>query len=265
MKEARYVRMDPTGNITCLVTDTLSPGEQKAATRALLSRCEQVGYLVPARSGQAKARLEMMGGEFCGNASMAAAVYLAAREGTEGPAEVPLEVSGTEGIVRCRVRRLPSGEWEGTVEMPPVRPPEPFMTDGIAMKLVRMDGIAHLILKDHPLPDEEAEALLLRAASLLPEPCAGLLQWDSAAHWMKPLVYVKESRSMVWETGCGSGSTAVGVLEAFAKGDGVHSLEICQPGGVIRTEAGILDGGVRSVRITGLVRVGETGAVQIED
>ena len=45
MSNYRYVKLDPTGNITCLVLDPASPEEEKAITRELLKQCEQVAYL----------------------------------------------------------------------------------------------------------------------------------------------------------------------------------------------------------------------------
>ncbi|MBQ6399514.1 MAG: hypothetical protein IJI21_05265 [Clostridia bacterium] len=87
MKSFRYVRLDPTGNLTCLVLDPVEKAEEPGITARL------------------------MGGEFCGNAAMASACYLAERDGMRA-GEVLLEVSGAEGPVHCGVRK---GEdaWDG--------------------------------------------------------------------------------------------------------------------------------------------------------
>ena len=45
MKTYRYVKLDPTGNITCLVLDPADHGDEKTLTRKLLKECEQVAYL----------------------------------------------------------------------------------------------------------------------------------------------------------------------------------------------------------------------------
>ena len=94
---------------------------------------------------------------------------------------------------------------------------------------------------------------------------AGLLLWDSEKMYMRPLVYVKASGTLVWETGCGSGSTAVGAYLALARGDGVTRSEIRQGGGVIVTEAEVRSGRVASVRISGRVRVGSEETTSIGD
>ena len=77
MKSYRYVTLDPTGNLTCLVLDPVDPAEEAEVTRQLLGECEQVAYLVPPEKPEAVAGIRLMGGEFCGNAAMAAAAWLA--------------------------------------------------------------------------------------------------------------------------------------------------------------------------------------------
>ncbi len=256
MKRYRYVVLDPTGNLTCLVLDRVAEGERPEVTGRLLDRCEQVGYLTAPR-GEGRARLEMMGGEFCGNASMAAAAYLARQGGAAEETEVPLEVSGAEGEVRCTVRPRPDGLWEGRVAMPPIREIRPADLPGCRAALVRMEGIAHLIPEDASMGGPEAEALLRRAASRLSEEAVGLLLWDGERRFMRPLVLVKKSDTLVWETGCGSGSTALGAYLALCRGEGVTRTPIRQPGGTITAEAEIRNGRAVRTAITGLVRLGE--------
>ena len=251
-----YVRLDPTGNVTCLVTGEVPGADRPAVTSRLMDRCEQVGYLVRPGDPSARARLEMMGGEFCGNAAMAAAAWLAQSDGAVGRAEIPLEVSGAEGVLSCRAEPMGDGLFEGTVVMPPVTGIFSKRVHGFDLVAVRMEGIAHLILENRPLERERAEALLLAAAEDMPDKAVGLLLWDGAARFMRPLVFVRESGTLVWETGCGSGSTAVGAWLARRRGDGVTRCDIRQPGGVIRAEAEARRNRVTAVRITGRVTVG---------
>lgn len=258
MNSIRYVTLDPTGNLTCLVLDPVPEENRAAVTAALMSRCEQVGYLQETNAPRAKARLQMMGGEFCGNASMATAAWLAREDGAAGETVVPLEVSGIGEVLDCRVRPLPDGCWEGTVAMPPVLAVREETVQGRKAALVRLEGIVHLILENQPMEKAEAEAFLRCFAGTVQEPAAGLLLWDSERRFMKPLVLVKESGTLVWETGCGSGTTAVGAWLALRRADGVTRSAISQPGGTILAEAEAADGQIRSVRITGRVRIGKT-------
>ena len=258
MNPIRYVTLDPTGNITCLVLDEVEEDDRARVTSALMSRCEQVGYLQKPHNSAAVARLQMMGGEFCGNASMAAASFIAREAGCKEKTEIQLEVSGAKGVLSCTVTPLSDDVWEGTVAMPPVLEMMSFRLNEYNMVLVRLEGIAHLILPDHSVDRSEAEALIRSAARILPDPSVGLLQWNSRTKYMKPLVFVRKSDTLVWETGCGSGSTAIGAWLASSHENGVFRPEIHQPGGTILAEIHQADGKAEGVRITGHVKIGMT-------
>ncbi len=259
MRPVRYVTLDPTGNITCLVLDPVTDREEKEATRRLMGECEQVAYLEPATLPGSRAKIRLMGGEFCGNAAMAAACWLASRDGIAPGEErtVPIEMSGAPGILACAVNAGEDG-FTGTVPMPPVRGIWPAEGKGYSLTAVAMDGIAHLILSGPPFPaDEEAETLLRRLAEKRLEDAVGLLLWNGERQTMRPLVLVKGSGTMVWETGCGSGSAAVGAFLAQRNGDGTTVTPVRQPGGVIRVTAACSGGFPKSLLIEGTVRIGE--------
>ena len=76
MRRYSYVILDPTGNLTGLVLDPVDPEDRAAVTGELLKQCEQVAYLVPPGRPESAAGIRLMGGEFCGNAAMAAAAWL---------------------------------------------------------------------------------------------------------------------------------------------------------------------------------------------
>ena len=267
----QFVKFDPNGNITILVESRV-PREAHAALAARLMAeigGEQAGYIEP--SGAARARLQMMGGEFCGNASMALAAHLAEADGlAEGAeAEYALEVSGADGLVRCRVRR--EGEaFRGRVQMPlPESVGEAAMPLGAAipagavLPLVRLPGIAHLIVPEGMMSDREAE---LRAPELCRELGAeamGLMVASGDFSRMRPLVYVASTNSLVWERGCGSGTAAMGAYLAARLGHDV-SLEIAQPGGTIGVRASWNGRAVDEIEISGSVRVERQGEIEIE-
>ena len=256
MRGYRYVTLDPTGNITALVTDPVDPADESAVTRALLGRSEHVAYLEEPEVPAAAARIRLMGGEFCGNAAMAAAAWLARGELRPGEKkQMFLEVSGAAAPVLCAVRRTENG-FEGTVQMPGVPEVTEETLCGVPFTVVRMEGITHLVCEGRNYTKDEAESLLSKIAAQLSDDAVGLLQWDPAAGRMLPLVWVRGSRSMVWEHGCGSGSAAVGAYEALKSGDGVHTVSVRQPGGTILAAADAAGGRIRSVSITGEVRIG---------
>ena len=255
MREIRYVLLDPTGNLTALVLDPVDPGDRAPVTAALMNRCEQVGYLTAAKDPRIRARLEMMGGEFCGNASMATAVYLAAEEGLKPGEEkaMLLEVSGAEAPVACRAVRLPDG-WRGAAEMPLPSGMESRTVLGTELKAVFLPGMVHLIYEGPSLAAERAEAILRAAEGLFPEPAIGLLQWDRAEGRMIPLVRVRASGTQVWETACGSGTAAVAFLEAVRR-NASGEIAVAQPGGVLRAETEWSAGRARRILLSGTVRL----------
>ena len=267
MSSYRYVRLDPTGNLTCLVLDPVPPEEEAAVTARLMEECEQVAYLeAPSKEG-ARARIRLMGGEFCGNAAMAAACYLESLE-KNAPEEnelrsVPLQVSGTDGVIDAQVKRI-GANWQGTVEMPPVTEIFSLTAEGRALTAVRMDGIVHLIMEGKTgMTDAGAEALLKKTAGELPDSAAGLLQWNAEDGHMRPLVFVKNSQTLVWETGCGSGSCAIGVLTGLKAGDGIHETAVRQPGGTILVRSEIRGGLPARTTITGRVRLEKEAVLRL--
>ena len=117
MKTITYQIADPAGNITALVTSGNVKKEEYAEVANKIMEAsdgyiEQVGYLVEPREG-GKGRLEMMGGEFCGNAARSYALYLVLKDmveeeknGVESSDEirtVVIEETGYEGLLSCRV------------------------------------------------------------------------------------------------------------------------------------------------------------------
>ena len=129
--------------------------------------------------------------------------------------------------------------------------------------LVRMDGIVHLIYTGPEMEKQEAEELLKEAAASLPDEAAGLLQWNREIGFLRPLVWVRGSGSLVWENGCGSGSAAVGTAEALRAGNGTLTTEVKQPGGVINVTADTQDGVLLSVRITGKVKLDTETVIEL--
>jgi len=263
MRDIRYVLLDPTGNLTCLVLDPVGKDEEAALTKGLLSLCEQVAYLEPPVRPESIAGIRLMGGEFCGNAAMAAAAWLARDRAAEGKElSLLLDVSGACGPVLCKVRKKGDG-YEGTVLMPGVPEFSRVTYCGIEFARARMEGIVHLIYEGESLAPDEAEGLLRTIAGQEPDDAVGLLQWNRDKRYMVPLVYVRGSGSMVWEHGCGSGSAAIGAYEALRLQDrpaaltGMVRTEVVQPGGTIQAVAETAGKSVISVSITGKVRFGE--------
>ena len=68
-EEARYILMDPSGNVTLLVLDPVPEERQPAVAAELMkkeNRAEQAGFLSFPDDKKYDIALRMAGGEFCG-------------------------------------------------------------------------------------------------------------------------------------------------------------------------------------------------------
>ena len=265
-----YIRLSPTGNITVLVkTPVPRQRHGEIAARLLAPDCvggEQAGFIEPPTDPRAAARLQMMGGEFCGNAAMSLAAVLARKRGlAEGEAlDLVLEVSGADAPVPCRIRREGDG-WAGRVQMP-----LPLETGVIRLAsdggdfdapLIRLPGIAHVILSvTWGLDEAQLRRRLPEWNRALGTDAQGALTWDETASSIDPLVYVPSAGTLVREHGCGTGTAAIGCMLAVAEGEAV-SVPVRQPGGVIRVEADVQDDRVTRLAIAGHIALLSEGSV----
>ena len=260
-----FVKLSPTRNITILISDPIIR-EQHAILAEKLMDCEcvggeQVGFIEAAEMPGARARLQMMGGEFCGNASMSLAAYLACQDGLPDGAStcIPLEVSGADTLVNCRIRRE-GGSFLGTVAMPSAE--KICMEDfgaGQIFPVVHFSGISHAIVPENALTPDEAKARIADWCESLNAEAMGILLHNDGFSEFIPLVYVRSTGSTVWEHGCGSGTAAIGAYLAHQRGQDIdHSLK--QPGGSMQVQ---VEKG--KISITGRVKIVAAGEVWLED
>lgn len=277
--ELRFAKMNPTENMTILVESPVSRENHPDTAARLMAYggvfAEQVGFIEePAHSG-ARARLQMMGGEFCGNATMSLAALIAFDEGRGG--EIPLEVSGVEGMVLCTVTLedpLVKAAW-ARIQMPPVLAVSArrFEAEGQSFEgaLVDFDGISHIML-DASLaggdPRGFAEQAVRRWNGELKRDALGIMLFspgekgDAHAVHIEPLVFVAGVNSLVWERGCGSGSAAVGAYLAWKRGCSAE-VSVFQPGGCIKVRAPYENGHFGPLIIAGRVTLAARGTAYL--
>lgn len=249
----RYSILDPTGNVTALVEADVPTARQPALAAALMRRhpeVEQVGFVRDAGGGEAvDTELRMAGGEFCGNATMSAAALWCMRTGNcQAPARVLLRVSGAGEPVEVLLAPLGDRCFDGRVRMPRACGLEQvelaFEGVGGTVGLVRMEGISHVVIgRDSSLfglldrRDVAERAVRAWCGELA---CDGLglmfAEGEGDGCLLTPLVYVPGSDTVFWESSCASGSSAVGMWHAAARGAKV-ALELREPGGVLRVES----------------------------
>ncbi|MFR4118969.1 MAG: hypothetical protein ACLT2T_09085 [Bilophila wadsworthia] len=120
MRVLPFTKYSPCGNTTILVRESsLSPADRARVAAEIIApghlEAEQAGYVDTAAPVP---RLDMMGGEFCVNATRAFAALLA-EEGKLSPESGGLggivSVSGMPERLRVRVRRLAAHRFESAV------------------------------------------------------------------------------------------------------------------------------------------------------
>lgn len=268
----QFVKMNPSGNITILVTDPVAREDHLPTARLLMSpeflSAEQVGFVEKPDDPRADARLQMMGGEFCGNAARALAALLAEQTGEATAHQtrtgVTLEVSGSEKLLSATVRPAGKDGWwtELAVPVPRSLRREDVILQGEKVSLYRvtLPGIEHLILEGITPSIDVYNEILKSGFFAADAEARGIMFYDAAGETMTPLVAVGED-APVWEGSCGSGSVALAAALAAGRGTSLHDLQIRQPQGELAVDVEWDGGKVTEARIKGLVERIATGTV----
>lgn len=171
---------------------------------------EQSGFLVLSDS-----HFEMSGGEFCGNASRAAAILFSEVEGMK---DVSFTVSGFKGTVGARVERRTDRGYYVQCTFPdmPTDVEDVILDGGQAASVVDLGGIVHVVIEglfpNNPDDYRAAHQSITNQLTLGDRDAVGVV-WFQQSHdavVMHPVVWVKAIDSFFYEESCGSGTIAVG-------------------------------------------------------
>ena len=244
--QIRY--LSPAGNVTAVVLDPVPPAARAPLAQRILrkGRAEQVGFAVPAKLG-GECRLEMMGGEFCGNAVRSYGYLWAMERGKSGT--ISTEISGTSGPVPVTVDLA-----HGTAfaEMPLPLGIDWLEIGGGKYPLVRCEGICHLLALDME-PDAEFLEAARPKMNAAEQEAWGIMFCKGQR--LTPVVYVRSTDSTVWESSCGSGSVAAAWYLARQCG-GAGQWRFQEPGGEIVAVTWGDNGHVFGCMMGGSVEVG---------
>jgi diaminopimelate epimerase len=238
--ELEIVRADPAGNITVFVLTALTnPAERVAAVRTLMAdpvlKAEQVGFVIPAAADRLW-RLEMMGGEFCGNAARSFGLLIAGQTGLSGRHTLMIEISGAARPLPVRVDTIAK---TAEVAMPGPLGEASVEHAGRRFPAYVFEGITHVIAEDMEPHEGLIPALLDRLSEgnhpgAWRHPAAlGVMFYDTRKRFMRPVVWVRASGTTVTESSCGSGSAALGVWMARDTANADACFDLAQPGGSI--------------------------------
>jgi diaminopimelate epimerase len=205
------------GNATAIrvIEQALSRSEYERDGTILMAEteprgAEQCGFLVlPDR------HLEMSGGEFCGNASRAAAVLFSIFDGVE---DVSFSVSGFNGTVVGRVSRFSEKKFLAQCKFPglPAESQNVIVLGNQPATLIDLGGIVHVVI-DAPFPEkpekyQAAHRAICKELHLEGRDAVGVvwISQDAGVVTMHPVVWVRAINTFFYETSCGSGTIAVG-------------------------------------------------------
>lgn len=277
-----FIKANPNDNMTVFITEPLDRRLHSKVAKEIISygnlHAEQVGFLELPQSeeGKEKAvlRLQMMGGEFCGNAARALAAYLALNRfpgirWDANTAIVPIEVSGMGGVVECSVEVHQGGIVFAYSQMPL---PVGFYSSTINFKgekkectVVYLPGIVHVLVEGSGDWCDREELVSIAKELGLHSEAVGLNFCNFTEPAMNPVVWVLATDTIIAERGCGSG--AVALASALALKDnfqGEKKYAIKQPGGVIEVIVGKDKGKIQSISIGGEVKIVAEGIVYLE-
>jgi len=133
--------------------------------------------------------------------------------------------------------------------------------------LVEIEGISHIIVEgSQPLDVEDEVNGLLNQINLENLEAAGVMYTNVNADYvdMIPIVWVRETDTLINESGCASGSLCVALWQAQLRKEGEVRLAIHQPSGsVIDTAIEISEGSIVKATIAGKVEILEDGILSL--
>ncbi len=222
--------VNPAGNITILVKSFVPENEYIEIANKFLNsnfyNAEQVGYLTTKNN---RPHMNMMGMEFCGNASRSFGYLLAMENNNKDKQTISVSVSGTDELLDVNVDLKHK---TAQVAMPiPKEIIKLNVTENTVVDVVIMDGIYHAIVNHKLESDDLTKQILKRATEEYDIDAFGIMYVSEQN--MKPIVYVKETDSLIYESSCGSGTIAYAYYLVRDKQTGRFEFEIKQPGGQI--------------------------------
>ncbi|NGX54703.1 MAG: Diaminopimelate epimerase [Chlamydiae bacterium] len=259
--------VSPSGNITAVVFDQLLKINRKFLNDSIVQKwkkkhpsqeIEQCCFVTVPIKSEAIGRVEMFGGEFCGNATRSVVWLLTKGEDYSGL----IEVSGVSRPLAFEVKNK-----EVAVEMPLPTTGGTLVEAAAEGILVHLEGISHLVVTgsdQKQTPRQLLQSLLdTNKYGLKDLPAVGVSYFNPTTGKAEFCVWGKEVDAIFDETACGSGTCSIGI--ALASQD-KRSIEqnITQPSGeVIQTRTDYVSDAVTKSWISGKVTVLHDGELSL--
>ncbi|WP_138160289.1 hypothetical protein [Peptoniphilus catoniae] len=255
---------NPAGNITGFVVWPVYPGFRPAYTKAIMeqidSSVEQVGFISPSYDGP-PLRLDMAGGEFCGNATRAYGLYSATFLEEKGEYNMEVYVSGIDHPIYVLANTINNTAY---IELPEAISVGELEVEGKSYKIVELSGITHVIIDDRKEDKDFVKKVIDAAKNKIESKAYGVLFYNKEDSSMVPYVEVVEADTLVRESSCASGTVALGYYLNNDKRDENFKATIHQPNGELELTCRINEEGKLVFTIGGPVEISETKKVKID-
>lgn len=272
-----YVKINPVENMTIFVLDQLPRNRHIDISNKLMNysnlHAEQVGFIESSKDNSSVIRLQMMGGEFCGNATRSLAAFMVHSQYPQvsqvgDKYMVALEVSGMDEIINCEIESLEKNNlYLSKIKMPlPISIKKSLIHyENNPIEIIRVDlpGITHFIVDKNKVNDKNEFYEIVKKTMADEEYDAfGIMYYDFDNNFNEPLVYVKATDSLFWERSCASGTCALGCALSFL---GKRSIdkEIHQPGGKLKVSVAYENDNISSLYLNGEVEIVSEGIVYV--
>lgn len=260
-KKLDYIRVNPAGNITGFVLSPVDPKDRAKIAAAIMKdhdpSVEQVAFV--SKKADGSFRMDMMGGEFCGNASRSFGLYLGKILGLKEDQSLDLEVSGSADPVNVRFN---VEDQRAEITLNPAYKVEKLHLGSGTYTTVFLPGIIHVLVDDRKEDRAYVKEVLGDLEKIQEEEAYGVLFIDKEDLTLVPYVYVGETKTLIREGSCGSGTVAAGYFLNENK-DGEFSKVLREPGGILEVRAQEVSG-KESYSIGGPVDFGPREVIEID-
>lgn len=240
-----FVKISPSQNMTVFVTSDVDPKDYANVGNTLMAydyvNAEQAGFIVDPVNKNTILRLEMSGGEFCGNAVLAAAAY-SVYKGLTTENQFFIEASGADLPLLCDVEMKSEVLYHAKGEMPQALSTEDTVISlhgrNISGTLVKLEGITHFVINVWPDKDDFQE-ILSAINEITEDKAIGIIPYrhiNNETYEIRPFISVTNTGSTFFERSCGSGTLALGIYLAHQSDENIFAIQ--QPGGTIDVEIG---------------------------
>ena len=272
-----FIKVNPTENMTVFIMDPVPRSMHIEISNKIMNynniHAEQIGFIEKGTNDN-QIRLQMMGGEFCGNATRSLASILVLKKHSSvnylsNKFIVPLEVSGADDICYCEVIPTESEtSFVSSIKMPLHKNIEIIhinYNDSVyKASLITFPGITHLIIDDENIQSKYDFFInVINTLKHLDYEALGIMFYDEKKSFITPLVYVTATDSIVWERGCGSGTAAVGLYLSYKNKKDINTV-IKQPGGELTIITKWDNDKVTEATLSGIVSIVAEGILYLD-